>query len=510
MFSKFSRRFFHLSCRTRNVRVRFAPSPTGYIHLGGLRTALYNFLFAKANNGQFILRIEDTDQKRLVPGAANQLEMDLDWMGLSPDESPMKNGTFGPYTQSERLCLYNQFVVELIKSGHAYHCFCSERRLEFVKKEAIREGAIPRYDNRCRQLSSSQVEEKKQHGMTSCIRFKLSSLEEPLQDLVYGDVDRNAVLHEGDPVIMKQDGYPTYHLANVIDDHLMGITHVLRGTEWLVSTAKHVLLYKAFGWHPPRFAHLPLITNADGTKLSKRQDDIRLDYFRSQGFYPEAIIGLLCLVGGGFSSSIDIQQNLHSLPELAKSFNLGCVTTHSGRLDMTRLANFNRLALQNRISQPEKMDEMRKQLSHLVYENIPHSSIDKEMLQDASLLKVLHWASSEGRIHLLRQLTDPHMGFLWSSQRNPIISKIDPSTARNVIVRVVEILNQYDRIEKKEVSAMLRQIALEHNLKVNEVMKLMRSSLTGLKEGPPVSEIIEILGPKICSCRLVSSLNLIV
>ncbi|XP_046441658.1 probable glutamate--tRNA ligase, mitochondrial [Daphnia pulex] len=510
MFSHPFRRFIHLSCHSSSVRVRFAPSPTGYIHLGGLRTALYNFLFAKANSGKFILRIEDTDQKRLVPGAAVQLETDLDWMGLSPDESPIKDGGFGPYTQSKRLPLYSKFVQELVKSGHAYYCFCSDRRLEFVKKEALREGAIPRYDNRCRQLSSAQVEEKKQQRMASCVRFKLSPLDEPLQDLVYGNIDRSAVLHEGDPVILKQDGYPTYHLANVVDDHLMGITHVLRGTEWLVSTAKHVLLYNAFGWTPPSFAHLPLILNPDGTKLSKRQDDIRLEYFRKQGFYPEAIIGLLCLVGGGFSPSIDIQKNLHSLSELAKAFNLGIVTTHSGRLDGPRLEYFNRLALQNRINHPEEIDKLSEELFRLIHDKIKNSSLDKDMVEKASLLKILHWASNGGRINFLHQLTDSSMGFLWNSQESPIVSKIDPSTARNVLIRVIQMLNERDRIQKNEVTTMLGKIATEYNLKLKEVLKLMRSSLTGLKEGPPVSEVMEILGPQICANRLGSSLNLIV
>jgi len=244
MFTKVFRRYFCISPNLHSVRVRFAPSPTGYIHLGGLRTALYNFMFAKSHKGKFILRIEDTDQKRLVPGAAEQLERDLQWMGLTPDESPMKGGGYGPYSQSERLPIYKHFVEQLEADGHAYPCFCTNKRLELVKKQAVRDGIIPKYDNRCRHLPTAVVEEKKRQGIPYCIRFKLSSLDDGPTDMIYGDVDCSSVLHEGDPVIMKQDRFPTYHLANVVDDHLMQITHVMRGTEWLVSTPKHILLYK--------------------------------------------------------------------------------------------------------------------------------------------------------------------------------------------------------------------------------------------------------------------------
>nr|KAF6354735.1 glutamyl-tRNA synthetase 2, mitochondrial [Myotis myotis] len=258
------------------VRVRFAPSPTGFLHLGGLRTALYNYLFAKKHGGSFILRLEDTDQTRLVPGAADNIEHMLEWAGIPPDESPHRGGPRGPYLQSQRLELYAQATEALLKTGAAYPCFCSSQRLELLKKEALRSRQIPRYDNRCRNLSQRQVAEKLAKDPKPAIRFRLEEEAPAFQDLVYGWNRHEVASVEGDPVILKSDGFPTYHLACVVDDHHMGISHVLRGSEWLVSTAKHLLLYQALGWPPPRFAHLPLLLNRDGSKLSKRQGDIFL------------------------------------------------------------------------------------------------------------------------------------------------------------------------------------------------------------------------------------------
>lgn len=492
----------------QSVRVRFAPSPTGYIHLGGLRTALYNFMFAKSHKGKFVLRIEDTDQKRLVPGAAEQLERDLDWMGLTPDESPMKGGGFGPYSQSERLLIYQHFVQELETEGHAYPCFCTNKRLELVKKQAVREGNIPKYDNRCRHLPSAVIEEKKRQGIPYCIRFKLSPLDDCPKDIIYGNVDCNAVLHEGDPVILKQDRFPTYHLANVVDDHLMEITHVMRGTEWLVSTPKHILLYKAFKWTPPKFAHLPLIMNPDGTKLSKRQDDIRLEYFRTKGFYPEAIAGLLCLVGGGFPAA-DIQQKLSSLSELSQKFQLESINTHSGRLDMLRLEHFNRLALIKQLNQAEIDEELVANLADIVRRSITKSILDEDMLKKESLVKILQWATAEGRVYLLENLVQPDMKFLWTQPQNDLSIRIPSGQAKSVLNLVVDWLKEQDSLNKSQAVARLREIAKESNLKLSEVMKLLRTSLTGLQEGPSIGEIVEILGPQICIRRLSNSIALL-
>ncbi|XP_071793374.1 uncharacterized protein [Asterias amurensis] len=289
------------------VRVRFAPSPTGHLHLGGLRTALYNYIFAKAHGGRFILRIEDTDQTRLVPGAEEQLQAMLQWSGLCADEGPNQGGDFGPYKQSERLNLYQSHIETLVKSGAAYHCFCSEQRLELLRKEALRNRQVPRYDNRCRHLTSHQVQDHRHSGKPSVIRFKLDVETDLFEDLVYGRTQHDTHLIEGDPVLIKSDGFPTYHFANVVDDHLMGISHVLRGMEWLTSTPKHLSLYKALGWSPPKFAHLPLLLNRDGSKLSKRQGDIYVQHFKDAGFLPEALVNFITFCGSGFQENREMR-----------------------------------------------------------------------------------------------------------------------------------------------------------------------------------------------------------
>nr|CAD7456574.1 unnamed protein product [Timema tahoe] len=299
------------------VRVRFAPSPTGHLHLGGLRTALYNYLFAKNHGGTFVLRIEDTDQSRVVPDTVEKLERDLKWAGIVPDESPSVGGQFGPYTQSKRLDIYRAQVNHLLETGAAYPCFCSDTRLGLLKREALRNRQVPRYDNKCRHLSREDRREKLNRYDSYCIRFKLTPNSEPFTDLVFGPVSYDVAQHEGDPVILKSDKYPTYHLANVVDDHFMEISHVLRGVEWQVSTTKHLLMYKAFGWTPPKYAHLPLLMNPDGTKLSKRQGDIRVESFRDGDIFPLALLNYVTHAGGGFHRDLsDEKLRIFSLEEL--------------------------------------------------------------------------------------------------------------------------------------------------------------------------------------------------
>ncbi|XP_021092979.1 probable glutamate--tRNA ligase, mitochondrial isoform X2 [Heterocephalus glaber] len=320
------------------VRVRFAPSPTGFLHLGGLRTALYNYIFAKKHQGSFILRLEDTDQTRLVPGAAENIEDMLEWAGIPPDESPRRGGPSGPYQQSQRLELYAQATDALLQTGAAYPCFCSPLRLELLKKEALRSHQTPRYDNRCRDLSQKQVAQKLATNPKPAIRFRLEEEAPAFQDLVFGWNRHQVASVEGDPVILKSDGFPTYHLACVVDDHHMGISHVLRGSEWLVSTSKHLLLYQALGWQPPRFAHLPLLLNGDGSKLSKRQGDIFLEHFAAAGFLPDALLDIITNSGSGFPEN----QMGRTLPELITQFDLTRITCHSALLDLQKLPEFNR------------------------------------------------------------------------------------------------------------------------------------------------------------------------
>lgn len=242
----------------------------------------------------------------------------MQWSGIHIDEGPGIGGKHEPYVQSERVSLYNDAMKKLLENGSAYYCFCTERRLELLRKEATRTRQVPKYDNKCRSLTPVQIAKNLGKNLPYCVRFKLSSHTEPFKDLVYGDISYNVFENEGDPVIMKSDGFPTYHFANVVDDHFMGISHVFRGVEWQISTTKHILLYKAFNWTPPMFGHLPLLVNSDGTKLSKRQGDIHISQYRERGIYPEALANFVMGAGGGFNRSPGDNNKIYTLGELAE------------------------------------------------------------------------------------------------------------------------------------------------------------------------------------------------
>ncbi|XP_053410146.1 probable glutamate--tRNA ligase, mitochondrial isoform X2 [Nycticebus coucang] len=440
------------------VRVRFAPSPTGFLHLGGLRTALYNYIFAKKHQGSFILRLEDTDQNRLVPGAAENIEDMLEWAGIPPDESPRRGGPAGPYRQSQRLELYAQATEALLKTGAAYPCFCSPQRLELLKKEALRNRQTPRYDNRCRNLSQEQVAQKLAKDPKPAIRFRLEEAAPAFQDLVYGWNRHEVASVEGDPVILKSDGFPTYHLACVVDDHHMGISHVLRGSEWLVSTSKHLLLYQALGWQPPQFAHLPLLLNRDGSKLSKRQGDIFLEHFAAVGFLPDALLDIITNCGSGFAE----KQMGRTLPELITQFNLMRVTCHSALLDLEKLPEFNRLHLQRLLSS----ETQRRHLGHICH---------------------------------LQDLVSPAYSYLWTrptvsrAQLSAISEKVDV-----IAKRMLGVLERSGTSLTQEVlNGELKKLSegLE-GTKHSNVMKLLRVALSGQPQGPPVAEMMVSLGPK--------------
>jgi glutamyl-tRNA synthetase len=284
-----------------SVRVRFAPSPTGFLHIGGLRTALYNYLFARHHGGQFILRIEDTDQERTVPGAVENIIEMLSWAGLEFDEGPHVGGPYGPYVQSQRLELYRQQAQVLLERGAAYYAFDTPEELERMRARQRAAGVAPKYDRFSMRnsftLPEDEVRRLLAEGAPAVVRLAV-----PLDRTVsFTDIIRGAITVSArdldDQVLLKSDGFPTYHLANVVDDHFMRITHVIRGEEWIPSTPKHVLLYEAFGWEMPQFAHLPLLLNPDRSKLSKRHGDVAVEDFRRQGYFPEALVNFVALLG---------------------------------------------------------------------------------------------------------------------------------------------------------------------------------------------------------------------
>ncbi|XP_014229583.1 probable glutamate--tRNA ligase, mitochondrial [Trichogramma pretiosum] len=474
------------------IRVRFAPSPTGYLHLGGLRTALYNYLFARSNNGVFILRIEDTDQTRVVPGAVEQLRDDLIWAGIIPDEDPIREGPFGPYIQSKRLELYQDQIKILLANGSAYKCFCSERRLDMLRKNALKERQIPKYDNRCRHFSDQEVKERLKRGESYCVRFKLTPTPDPFKDMVYGDVTYNVAQNEGDPIILKSDGFPTYHFANVVDDHFMEISHVLRGVEWQISTPKHLLLYKAFGWNPPQFGHLPLIMNADGTKLSKRQDDIRVEHYRKSGIFPAALINYITTAGGGFNRETAITQ-CYSYKDLIEQFDINRVNVHSSKLNPDKLLEFNRLEISNLLSNERNHKFLIERLVQLIKEAVPekvsHSSLQ---LDPEHIISTLKWA--QNRINKLSDLVSADLKFLWvKPENNDNFKNLKYLESIEVLSKKLENIDE-NNFCQESLKNYLREFAKTNNVPFSDLMKTLRSLLSGLKEGPSVAEMMEILG----------------
>ncbi|MCK9274682.1 MAG: glutamate--tRNA ligase [Syntrophales bacterium] len=317
----------------QEVRVRFAPSPTGYLHVGGLRTALFNYLFARKEGGKFILRIEDTDQKRYIQGALDNLMASLKNMGLDYDEGPDVGGPYGPYIQSERIEIYRKYTEKLLESKTAYYCFCSEERLENLRETQRKLKKPPMYDGKCRDLTESEVKEKLAAGIPFVIRLRF-----PKEGrTIFDDVIRRKVAVDNsvvdDQVLLKSDGFPTYHLANVIDDHLMGISHVIRGEEWLSSVPKHIFLYRALDWKIPVFVHLPLLLNPDRSKLSKRQGDVAVETYIEKGYLPEALINFIALLG--WHSADD--RELYTLPELEQTFSLDRINKAGAVFDIDKL-----------------------------------------------------------------------------------------------------------------------------------------------------------------------------
>lgn len=308
------------------IRARFAPSPTGYLHIGGLRTALYNYLFARKNGGDFLLRLEDTDRTRYVEGAAENLIKSLADCNLSWDEGVIlddegnlaEKGDFGPYMQSKRLDIYKKYVDELLASGKAYYCFCSSERLGTLREEQMAHSLPPKYDKHCVNLSKEEITSKLAAGEPYVVRLNVPENEiVEFDDLIRGNIKINSN-DVDDQVLLKSDGFPTYHMANIVDDHLMEISHVIRGEEWISSTPKHVLLYKAFGWEVPAYAHLPLLLNPDKSKLSKRQGDVAVEDYLKKGYLPEALINFVALLGWNPGDD----REMFSLKELEQEFSL--------------------------------------------------------------------------------------------------------------------------------------------------------------------------------------------
>ncbi len=464
------------------VRVRFAPSPTGYLHVGGLRTALYNYLFAKKNNGKFILRIEDTDRNRFVEGAVENLIETLKWAGLDYDEGPDKDGGRGPYVQSERLEIYRKYADQLMAEGKAYRCFCTPERLQKLREEQQR-LKLPqaKYDKHCLYLSKEEIERNLAEGKSYVIRLNVQPGEKiAFDDIVRGRVefDRETI---DDQILIKSDGYPTYHLANVVDDYLMGITHVIRGEEWLSSTPKHVLLYEYLGWRLPKFAHLPLLLNPDRSKLSKRQGDVAVEDYRAKGYLKEALINFVALLGWSTSDNREI----FTLEELVNEFSLERVHKSGAIFNIEKLNWLNAEHLRKK-SNDELLAMLRDELKKSKY-------ADAE-LSDEYLLGVIE--AMKERVSFVREFIEncPYFYERPTDYDPNVVKKRwkdDSAELLNEFVRKIEPL---ENPTKEDYEHALAEIAEEREIGKGRIIHPLRLAVSGVGIGPGVFDLVYILG----------------
>lgn len=474
------------------VRVRFAPSPTGHIHLGGLRAALYNYIFARQNNGKFILRIEDTDRARVVPGSADEIERILNWAGLKPDESPTIGGEFGPYIQSKRLELYKQKSHELLETGHAYRCFCSPTRLDLLRNYQSRNREKPRYDGKCRNLSPGAVKEKlSQMDNRHVIRLALTSGKVTFEDGIFGTITNEIVESlESDPVILKSDDYPTYHFANVVDDHAMKISHVLRGSEWITSTAKHLQLYRAFGWQEPKFFHFPLITMRDGSKMSKRNNQSHVKSWFEKGYSPRTVLNFLTNIGGGVPKSKQDSLDLWDLDKIVREFNFKQVTCHPGSADINFLNIYS--ATDVKKTWGENPNEIISQLRSLLRSRNIETDLNDDQIS-AIINKLVD------RLTTIDDLMSEEYSFIWKQpERTCNLSQ----ELTKLIHELVEIIKYQGLDDKGRTLASLKCLAEKHQLDYSKMMKSLRKLLTNSDYGLPVCDIFDCLGQERLLARL--------
>jgi len=469
------------------VRVRYAPSPTGYQHLGGVRTALFNYLFARAHNGKFILRIEDTDQERFQEDALEDIYRTFDWLGFHWDEGPDIDGPYAPYLQSQRSEIYRKYAEQLVESGNAYYCYCSPERLEELREGGPGGTRSSGYDRRCRTLSPEEQAEFAGRGLTRVIRFKVPLDGSTLfYDELLGNIETANRDINPDPVLLKSDGLPTYHLANVIDDHLMEISHILRAQEWLPSCSLHTLIYQALEWTPPKFCHLPMVLGEDGQKLSKRHGATRIMEFRKQGYLPEALINYLALLGWSFDDS----REFFTLKELESVFSLEKLNKAPGVFDYKKLAWFDGNYI--RKLQPEKLASLL--LPYLKQDGLVADDPSPEQIELLSGLVPL----VQERLTTLSEVSGL-VGFLFKdiekyNMEDLIPRKLDKEQTLEVLKNVEQLLKGFFDHSDEENENIFRDLAKEMDIKLGDVLLPLRVVLTGSRISPPLFESIRLLG----------------
>ena len=474
---------------TGTVRVRFAPSPTGHPHLGNIRTALFNWLFARHNNGVFILRIEDTDQARKVEGATENIMSGLKWLGLDWDE--------GPYFQSQRLDMYQKYARQLVDESKAYYCFCQPERLDKMRQEQMARKLPPGYDRHCRELVEAQIEAEKRKGTVPVVRFK-SPLKgkTAVTDLIRGEVVfENSTLD--DFVLLKSDGYPTYHLANIVDDHYMYISHVLRAEEWLSSTPRHVLLYRALGWQPPHFAHLPMILGPDKSKLSKRHGATAINEYQEQGYLPEAMINFLALLGW----SLDDKTEIMTVEEIIKNFSIERVSKTAAVFNIAKLEWMNGMYI--RALSPRELCDRSLPFVERALPPAVKRPIDAGYMESiAPLVQERAKTLSE-----VPSLVDFFFAATVEYDRELLWGKLDSKQASDILGKSIAALEKTLAWDAQQLEAAIRPLAEELGLKAGPFFGVLRVAITGRSASLPLFQTMEILGKKICLARLATALS---
>ena len=450
-----------------NIRVRIAPSPTGEPHIGTAYSALFNFAFARKEKGKFILRIEDTDQTRLVKGSEKNITDSLKWLGFWWDEGPDVGGDFGPYRQSERLSIYKKNVAELVKKKKAYWCDCSLERLKKIREDQQKKGEVPHYDRRCREMNLNE-------GKNTVARFAVpgvgeTNFEDPIRGLIKfqnKDID--------DSVIYKSDGYPTYHLASVVDDHLMQISHVIRAEEWLSSTPKHVLLYQAFGWYIPKFVHLPLLRNTDRSKISKRKNPVSLIWYRQQGYLSEALLNFLANMGWSMPSGKEI----FTVDEFIQNLSFARIDPSGPIFDLKKLDWMNGEYI--RKTQDDNLLGLLKNYT---------SRNENEIKKVLPLIKE--------RMKKLSEF-DSLTGFIFSDEIRPdlreVVKKYDNKQKSEALQKVGNELERVSQWISEEIEKAIESERLKLGWGKSDLYMLIRVAVSASTATPPLFETMEVIG----------------
>jgi nondiscriminating glutamyl-tRNA synthetase len=476
------------------VRVRFAPSPTGELHIGGLRTALFNYLFARNQGGRFILRIEDTDRERYVEGTEEGIIEILAWAGIAPDEGPHVGGPHGPYRQSERLHLYREAAERLMEQGNAYRCYCTPEELDEMRRSQQARGLPPKYDGRHRNLSEEERKRYEAEGRKPVIRMRIPDKDERMivRDAVRGNVAFNSSQLD-DQVLIKSDGFPTYHLAVVVDDDAMQITHILRAEEWLPSVPKHLYLYRWLGYEEPVFAHLPLLLNPDRSKMSKRKGDVAAEDFRKKGYLPDALINFLALLG--WSPGDD--RELMSREELVRDFSLERIGKAAAVFDRGKLDWMN----QHYIQQLAQDD---------LFQLIVKGFVDPEGVA----------AEGEAKMHGITAAVQPSLVTLadfnerarvfFRTDEEPVVAEVTASfrtaDAQRVLHALHSRLQSVETLDQASFKALMRDVQRDTELKGKQLFAPVRAAITLEKEGPDLSEIVEVFGKEKTLARIEQAL----